>query len=280
MLRIATRGSALARWQAQRVVHLLGESEHELVIVTTTGDVRTDAPIHELGGHGVFVKEVQQAVIDGRADLAVHSAKDLPASTPSDLQLVAIPERADVRDALVGSTLAALGSGAVVGTGAVRRRAQLRSLRPDLVFADLRGNVDTRLAKATQFDAVVLASAALVRLGRTDAISELLDVDVMVPQVAQGALAVECRSDDAMTIALLQTIDDPRLHREVDAERAYLAALGGSCDLPVGALCRTEQSGDLRLRAFLDTPDGPRRADVSGPDPIALGRDAATEVGS
>lgn len=280
MLRIATRGSALARWQAARVVELLGAPEHELVIVTTTGDARTDAPIHQLGGQGVFVKEVQQCVIDGHADVAVHSAKDLPASTPSTLLLAAIPERADVRDALVGSTLADLRPGAVVGTGAVRRRAQLRSVRPDLEFGELRGNVDTRLTKATQFDAVVLASAALGRLGRDDAISELLDIDVMVPQVAQGALAVECRSDDTSTRAALHSIDDPMLHREVDAERAYLAALGGGCDLPVGALCTTEPDGSLRLRAFLDTEAGPRRADVVGSDPIELGGRAADEVRS
>ncbi len=280
MLRIATRGSALARWQAARVVELLGASEHELIIVTTTGDARTDAPIHQLGGQGVFVKEVQRCVIDGHADVAVHSAKDLPASTPSTLLLAAIPERADVRDALVGSKLADLRHGAVVGTGAVRRRAQLRSVRPDLEFGELRGNVDTRLIKATQFDAVVLASAALGRLGRDDAISELLDIDVMVPQVAQGALAVECRSDDTSTRAALHSIDDPKLHREVDAERAYLAALGGGCDLPVGALCTTEPDGNLRLRAFLDTEAGPRRADVVGSDPIELGGRAADEVRS
>ena len=280
MLRIATRGSALARWQAARVVELLGASEHELIIVTTTGDARTDAPIHQLGGQGVFVKEVQRCVIDGHADVAVHSAKDLPASTPSTLLLAAIPERADVRDALVGSKLADLRHGAVVGTGAVRRRAQLRSVRPDLEFGELRGNVDTRLTKATQFDAVVLASAALARLGRDDAISELLDIDVMVPQVAQGALAVECRSDDTSTRAALHSIDDPKLHREVDAERAYLAALGGGCDLPVGALCTTEPDGNLRLRAFLDTEAGPRRADVVGSDPIELGGRAADEVRS
>jgi hydroxymethylbilane synthase len=280
MLRIATRGSALARWQARRVVELLGDPDHDLVIVTTTGDARTDAPIHQIGGQGVFVKEVQQAVIDGHADVAVHSAKDLPASTPSTLLLAAVPERADVRDALVGSTLAELRHGARVGTGAARRRSQLRRLRPDLEFGELRGNVDTRLAKATQFDAVVVASAALARLGRADAISELLDVDTMIPQVAQGALAVECRVDDEDSLASLRAIDDSKLHREIDAERAYLAALGGGCDLPVGALCTTDSDGRLRLRAFLDTDAGPRRADVTGTDPTTLGRTAADAVRS
>ena len=164
-LRVATRGSALARWQAERVVTLLG-GDAELVIITTTGDTRNDTPIHSMGGTGVFVKEVQQAVLDGRADIAVHSAKDLPASAaPEGLVFAAVPERADPRDALVGSTLDALPAGALIGTGSVRRRAQLAALRPDLTFAELRGNIPTRLEKAAGFDAIVVAVAALDRLG-------------------------------------------------------------------------------------------------------------------
>jgi hydroxymethylbilane synthase len=279
MLRVATRGSLLARWQAQRVVELLGEPEHELVIVTTTGDARTDAPIHQLGGQGVFVKEVQQAVLEGRADVAVHSAKDLPAVTADGLVLAAVPERADVRDALVGSTLADLAPGATVATGAVRRRAQLRAARPDLQFAELRGNIDTRLGKAEQFDAGVVAYAALVRLGRTDVVADVLDVDTMIPQVAQGALAVECRADDADAQALLAAIDDAALHREVAAERAFLAALGGGCDLPVGAHATTDASGGLRLHVFLESDGVARRAEARGTDPAAVGAAALAALG-
>ncbi|HEY3673761.1 MAG TPA: hydroxymethylbilane synthase, partial [Acidimicrobiia bacterium] len=231
-LRVATRGSELARWQAHRVATLLGTSTlgigTELVVVSTTGDQRTDIPIHAVGGTGIFVKEVQQAVLDGRADVAVHSAKDLPASdTPDGLVLAAVPERADPRDALVGSTLDALPAGARVATGSVRRRAQLASLRPDLTFAELRGNIATRLERAADYDAIVVAAAALVRLGLDDRADELLAPSVMLPQVAQGALAVECRADDADTLARVVAIDDRLLHDAVDAERAYLAELGG-----------------------------------------------------
>src|SRR5439155_10333410 len=161
-----------ARWQAERVVSLLGD-DAELVIVTTTGDMRADTPIHRMGGTGVFVKEVQQAVLDGRADIAVHSAKDLPATASAPgLVLAAVPERADPRDTLVGATLEGLATGARVGTGSVRRRAQLAALRPDLTFAELRGNMDTRLAKAEELGAVVVAAAALERLGLLDRASE------------------------------------------------------------------------------------------------------------
>jgi hydroxymethylbilane synthase len=282
VLRVATRGSALARWQASRVIELLGNPEHEFVIITTTGDARTDAPIHQLGGQGVFVKEVQQAVLERRADLAVHSAKDLPALTPRGLVIGAIPERADPRDALVGARLADLAPGAIVGTGAVRRRAQLRVARPDLQFGELRGNVDTRITKAAQFDAVVIAVAALQRLERVDVIAEALSVEVMLPQVGQGALAVECRADDDSVVSLLATIDNPRLHTEIGAERAFLARLGGGCDLPVGAFAETDHGGRMTLRVFLETADGARRAEVRGTDPYSLGRAAfeAIQVGA
>ncbi len=279
MLRVATRGSALARWQAERVVALLGNPAHELVIITTVGDVRTDVPIHALGGQGVFVKEVQQAVIENHADIAVHSAKDLPAVTPTELVLGAIPERADPRDALVGCRFAELKAGARIGTGAVRRRAQLAALRPDLAFGELRGNVDTRIEKAAQFDAVVIAAAALHRLGRLDVIAETLAIDVMLPQVGQGALAVECRSDDHATLALLATIDNQRLHREVSTERAFLAVLGGGCDLPVGAYAQTGPDDELELRVFLETAEGARSAEVRGTDPERLGITAASALG-
>ncbi len=241
-LRVATRGSELARWQAARVATLLGD-DVELVIVTTSGDSRTDVPIHAVGGTGIFVKEVQQAVLDGRADLAVHSAKDLPASgAPDGIVLVAVPERADPRDALVGSTLAALPAGARIGTGSVRRRVQLAALRPDLTFAELRGNVPTRLERAVDFDAVVVAAAALERLGHAERATELLEPSVMLPQVGQGALAVECRTDDAETRERLAAIDDTRAHAAVGAERAFLARAGWRLRPPGG------RAGDRRRR--------------------------------
>ena len=199
-LRIATRGSALARWQAEHVASLLAARDPsvavELVIVETAGDRRQDVPIWQMGGKGVFVKEVQAAVLDGRADAAVHSAKDLPSHQIDGLVLVAVPERGEVRDALVGSTLDALPAGARIGTGSARRRAQLADRRPDLTFGSLRGNIPTRLERASGYDAIVVAAVALERLGRTDAVAELLPTEVVLPQVGQGALAVECRTDD------------------------------------------------------------------------------------
>jgi hydroxymethylbilane synthase len=278
-LRVATRGSELARWQARRVATLLG-ADAELVVVSTAGDQRTEVPIHAVGGTGIFVKEVQQAVLDGRADLAVHSAKDLPASDgPEGLVLAAVPERADPRDALVGSTLDALPAGALVATGSVRRRAQLAALRPDLTFAELRGNIATRLARAGEFGAVVVAAAALARLGLTDRADEHLAPSVMLPQVAQGALAVECRAGDDDTLARVIAIDDARAHRCVDAERAYLAELGGGCDLPCGALAAVDGDG-VEVEALLAAPDGHvvLRATARDADPIAAGRAVAATL--
>ncbi len=264
-LRIATRGSALARWQAHHVADLLRGSEPglavELVVVETLGDQALDRPIWELGGQGVFVKEVQAAVLDGRADLAVHSAKDLP-SDPSlalpGLVIAAIPQRGDPRDVLVGSRLADIPPGGRVATGSTRRRVQLVDLRPDLTFAGLRGNIDTRLAQVGEGDvrAVVMAVAALQRLGRAGFVAEVLEPSVMVPQVGQGALAVECRSDDDRTRSRLAPIEHVTSRRAVDAERAFLACLGGGCELPVGAHASEDGDSRLRLRAVLATLDG------------------------
>ncbi len=278
-LRVATRGSELARWQAHRVATLLG-ADTELVVVSTTGDQRADVPIHAVGGTGIFVKEVQQAVLDGRADVAVHSAKDLPASdTPDGLVLAAVPERADPRDVLVGSTLDALPAGARVATGSVRRRAQLAALRPDLTFAELRGNIATRLDRAAEHDAVVVAAAALERLGLADRADEYLEPSVLLPQVGQGSLAVECRSDDDDTLARVVAIDDAPLHVALDAERAYLAELGGGCDLPCGALASLD-GGQVRVEALLAAVDGHvvLRATTRDADPVVAGRAAAAEL--
>ena len=281
MLRAATRGSPLARWQTDRVASLLGVPV-EVIVVQTEGDRRRDVPIDQIGGRGVFVKEVQAAVLDGRADIAVHSAKDLPSSPglqPAGLTLACIPERADPRDCLVGGTLDGLPVGALVATGSTRRRAQLAALRPDLTFTGLRGNIDTRLAKAAsgEVDAVVMAYAALERLGRTDAVTEVLDAEVMVPQVAQGALAVECRENDERTLELLAAIDDADAHANVDCERSFLATLGGACDLPVGALA---SEAGTSISALLATADGRivLRDRRRGSDPIALGHDMASRL--
>jgi hydroxymethylbilane synthase len=283
-LRVATRGSALARWQAERVVARLGVPA-ELVIGSTTGDRDRTSAIHAIGGNGVFVKEVQDAVRRGDADLAVHSAKDLPSQTAPGLALGAVPERADPRNALVGASLATLPAGARVATGSVRRRAQLANLRPDLTFAELRGNIGTRLDKAGGFDAIVIAAAALDRLDAADRIGERLEPSVLLPQVAQGALAIECRADDAETLALLGTVEDPLARAEVDAERAFLEQLGGGCNLPCGALAaaRAATGGTgvtLEIEALLASLDGRLaiRARATGADPAAVGREVATRL--
>ena len=278
-VRVATRGSALARWQAERVVERLG-GDGELVIVVTSGDQRADVPLHTIGGTGVFVKEVQEAVLDGRADIAVHSAKDLPAETPDGLVLGAFPERGDPRDALVGSTLDDLPTGAVVATGSVRRRAQLANRRPDLGFAELRGNMQTRLDKAADFGAIVVASAALDRLDLADRIDERLEIADMVPQVGQGALAVECRADDDATRVRLAAIDDREVRDAVEAERAFLGELGSGCSLPVGAHARVAADRSIAIEGLLASYDGARvcRSSMTGADPRATGRALAAAL--
>jgi hydroxymethylbilane synthase len=275
-LRIATRGSRLALWQAERVAGLLG-GDVELVVVSTTGDQRADVPIWTIGGTGVFVKEVQQAVLEGRADLAVHSAKDLPSETAAGLVLAAVPERADPRDALVGARLDDIPAGGRIGTGSVRRQAQLAALRPDLRFESLRGNIETRVAKARDFDAVVVALAALERLGLAAKAAEVLEPARMLPQVAQGALAVECRAGDDATAARLAALDHPAARRAVEAERAFLRRLGGGCDLPCGALAEARGDGTVAIEVLLATLDGKAvlRVAHEGPEPEAVGTEAA-----
>jgi len=270
-LRVATRGSELARRQTDLVLARLAV-EAEIVVVTTTGDQRTDTPIHTLGGTGVFVKEVQEAVLEGRADVAVHSAKDLPSVTAPGLVLAAIPERGDPRDALVGGMLDELPTGARVGTGSVRRRAQLAHRRDDLTFGELRGNIGTRLEKAVQFDAIVMAAVALDRLGLAGRIAERLDPAVMLPQVGQAAIAVECRADDRETLDALIAIDDADAHAAVTAERAFLEQLGGGCNLPCAAYA-TVVDGVIEIDALLASLDGrvALRAHESGADPEAVG---------
>ncbi len=282
VLRAATRTSALARGQTGIVAGLLAEAcgaATEPVAVSTTGDRRAGAPIHTMGGKGVFVKEVQAAVLDGRADIAVHSAKDLPSSTPEGLMLAAVPRRGDPRDALVGCRLAELPAGATVATGSVRRRAQLAHLRPDLSFAELRGNIATRLKRAAGFDAIVMAAVALQRLGLEPDVVDVLDPDDFVPQAGQGAIAVECRATDRETLKMLAAIEHQPSRRAVDAERAFLAELGGDCTLPAGA--HATNSGDrVELTGLLASIDGSRliRDTRGGRDPEVLGRAVARHL--
>jgi hydroxymethylbilane synthase len=276
VLRAATRGSPLARWQADHVASLLAPVEVEAVVVTTTGDRDRTTPLAEIGGKGVFVKEVQAAVLEGRADFAVHSAKDLPAVTPDGLVIVAVPERADPRDALVGRALADLPAGATIATGSARRQSQLAAHRPDLTFVGLRGNMDTRIAAAADHGAVVVAMAALDRLGRSDQAAEVLDPSIVLPQVGQGTLAVECRSDDVTTRDLLAGIDHEPSHRTLRAERAFLDELGGDCDLPAGAFAQVDGDG-VTVEGVLAALDGQvlLRHVVADADPEAAGRAVA-----
>lgn len=281
-IRIATRGSALARWQAERVATLLAEPV-EYVIVTSEGDRRRDVPIHEIGGIGVFTAAIQDAVLSGGADIAVHSAKDLPARTHDGLALVAIPERADARDALVGARLDECAPGATIATGSVRRRSQLAALRPDLNFCELRGNIETRIERSRATGAGVVAYAALQRLGRTNEVAEVLATDLMVPQVGQGALAVECRANDDAMIERLRAIDDGELHAAVAAERAFLAMLGSGCLLPCGGWARPSGEGLLIMDAYFGTTDGEIAIRVSerampGETPAEFGSRVGTRV--
>ncbi len=297
-LRLATRGSPLALAQARRVAGLLEAIgvASLLVVVETEGDKRVDVPLDRLGGRGVFVKEVQAAVLRGSADAAGHSAKDLPASSEhlvGGLVLGAFPERADPRDVLVGGALGSLSTGSMVATGSARRRAQLANLRPDLVFTGLRGNLATRLRAVGTggVAAVVVAKAALDRLAwapKAGTPIEVLEPEVMIPQVGQGVLAVECRADDEVTHQALAAIDDLAVRALVTAERAFLSELGGGCTLPVGAHAvfagaGTEPTpgqnvcGPIQLTGMLASGDGRvvLRHRLFGERPEDLGRAVA-----
>lgn len=252
----------------------------ELVPVETSGDRQQSVPIHEIGGQGVFVKEVDAAVSEGRADAAVHSAKDLPSDLGAGTVLAAAPARGDARDALVGCRLAALPPGARVATGAVRRRAQLAFIRPDLVFAELRGNVGTRLERRPPNGAVVVAKAALDRLGFSHRADEVLSPTVLLPQVGQGTIAVTARAGDEATLALLAAIDDAATRRLLEAERSFLAALGGGCDLPVGAYGELNESGGIHLEGMVASLDGHVvvRSVIEGDEAAPLGLELAMAV--
>ena len=288
-LTFATRPSALARWQTQWVARALESAHPGLTcheeIITTRGDKVLDKPLPEIGGKGLFTQELEAALLSGRVDAAVHSLKDLPTEMPAGLTVGAVPPRAEVRDALVsarGYTLETLPQGAVVGTSSLRRAAQLLAARPDLQIRPLRGNVDTRVRKALegQYDAVVLAGAGLVRLGLTEHISQWLPLEVMLPAPGQGALAVQCRADDKATLSLLAAIDDPATRAAVEAERAFLSALGGGCAVPVAAYAEPLPDGKMHLRGFVGSPTGQGfwRGEAVGAEPHALGQALAARA--
>ena len=287
---IATRGSELALWQAHHVkdrLEALG-CAIELSVIKTTGDKILDRPLAEVGGKGLFVKEIEQALQDGAADLAVHSMKDVPADLAPGLVMAAVSEREDVRDALVsrgGVRFADLPAGARVGTSSLRRVCQLRALRGDLVFVPLRGNVPTRIDKVTsgQVDAAVLAAAGLHRLGRAGQVSELFDPALVIPAGGQGALGIETRAGDPAIIDVVRrAIHHPADAACVAAERGLLARLGGSCQTPLAAHARLIEPGTLELRALVGRPDGSEilRAERVGSvvDPAALGSALGTEL--
>lgn len=286
MIRIGSRGSLLARWQAEHVQALLRAKGRDcrIEIITTTGDRVQDRRLESVGGKGAFLKEIEEAMLAGEVDLAVHSLKDVPTALPAGLRLCAILERADPRDALVsarGARFRDLPAGSVIGTSSLRRQCQVRALRPDLQVEDLRGNVDTRVRKLRdgRCDAILLALAGLSRLGRADEATEVLDPGTFVPAPGQGAIALECRSEDAAVAAAVAPLDHAPTAREVEAERSLLQALGGGCNVPLGAHAATE-GRELRLTAFVGRADGSSlvRGERTGADPGAVGRGLADDL--
>jgi hydroxymethylbilane synthase len=264
-LRLGTRGSALALWQANwtktGLEHRWPGLRVELVPIKTTGDRMLDVPLAKIGGKGLFTKEIDEALLDGRIDLAVHSVKDVPYQLPDGIEIAAIPEREDARDAFIssGSLLQDLHAGARIGTSSLRRQVQLRHRFPALNLVTLRGNVDTRLRKlaAGEFDGIVLAVAGLKRLGHDHRITQILDDDIMISAVGQGALAIVCRSPDASTRSVVQVLDDRASRTAVMAERGLLRALGGSCQIPVAGKA-TLQGERLTIKGLIASLDGTR----------------------
>ena len=284
----ATRPSALARWQTSFVCGALQVAwpglQCQEVIITTQGDRILDRPLPEIGGKGLFTKELESELLAGRVHAAVHSLKDLPVEDALGLATGAIPPRAEARDALVsakGYTLHSLPEGARVGTSSLRRSAQLLARRPELQIDALRGNVDTRLRRALagQFDAIVLAGAGLARLGLESFISEWLPLEVMLPAPGQGALAVQCRADDAETLRYLAALEDPATRKATAAERAFLIGLGGGCSLPIAAYARLE-GDEIVMDALAASPDGKRMVRLYGwgKDPYELGSSLASQA--
>ena len=287
-LLLGTRSSALALWQTDHVSQRLNEASPGLDIralpLSTLGDREVDAVLSDLGG-AAFSSEIDRALLEGRIGAAVHSLKDLPIQDNTGIVTAAILSRDDPRDALVSAReggLASLPSGATVGTSSPRRRAQILDFRDDVVVEPVRGNVETRISKAIDgpLDAVVLAAAGLNRLGLTEHVRELLPIERFLPAPGQGALAVQCRVDDHEARALLALVDEPDVRAEVDAERAFLSALGGGCSLPVGALARRVEGAPLELHGFVGALNGVEsiRVSASGEDPLELGHALAEQA--
>ncbi len=281
-LKLGTRGSLLALWQAnwtKSAIERHHDVDVDLVRIKTTGDQILDVPLAEVGGKGLFTKELDEALLDGRVDLVVHSMKDLPYQLPPGILLSAVPAREDRRDALVsdGRNLAALPAGARIGTSSLRRQVQLKHRFGELDVVPLRGNVDTRLGKfdAGEYDGIILAAAGLKRLGHGSRITELLEDEVMLSAIGQGALALVCRSDDSSTEEVLRTLDHPNTHTAVLAERSLSAFLNGSCQVPIGGNARLD--GDrLVLKGLIGSLDGTKIIT----DSVTGGADAAEEIGA
>ncbi|TEU13563.1 MAG: hydroxymethylbilane synthase [Anaerolineales bacterium] len=287
---VGSRGSDLALWQTHWVIARLQQArpdiEFRIQRITTRGDVVRDRALSQVGGKGLFVKEIEAALLAGEIDLAVHSLKDMPTEQPEGLTISAVTAREDPRDVLVsrlGLKLAKLPQGARVGTSSLRRAAQLRASRPDLQIVDLRGNVDTRLRKATteEYDAVVLAAAGVIRLRYSDRITEYLSPKVMLPAAGQGALCVEVRTDDEATRTLISIVHDPLTDAAVMAERVFLTRMGGGCQVPIAAY-GIVNADELWLRGLVASPDGSRllRHELRGSwtEPVVLGQALAEEM--
>jgi hydroxymethylbilane synthase len=286
-LRIGSRGSQLALWQANHIAALLRGRGHEveIEIIHTTGDKITDVSLAMVGTKGMFTKEIEEALAAGRVDLAVHSLKDLPTELPSGFEIAAITEREDPRDAFCSLHYASfqeLPPRARVGTSSLRRQAQLKAVRPDLDIHPLRGNVDTRLRKLErgEYDAIILASAGLKRLGKMELVKQIIPVEVMCPAAGQGALGIEIRRGDTATRQHLEFLNDPAARAATTCERALLNRLGGGCQVPIGALAEIRKTGKLHLESVVADPDGSKvvRDSRDGDDPEKLGNDAGTAL--
>lgn len=288
-IRVATRKSQLAltqtKWVIQALKQLSPELEFELVPVTTKGDKILDVTLAKVGGKGLFVSEIEQQLQNNNADLAVHSMKDMPAQLAPGLILGGVPPREDPRDALVsrtGRTLRELPHGAVVGTSSLRRGAQIKAFRPDLQIASIRGNIDTRLGKLHngEFDAIILASSGLIRMGWADKITEFLEPDVCLPAVGQGILGIECRESDLSVRSLLERFTDETAKLQALAERSLLKTLNGSCQVPIAGYATLRKSGELELFGLVASDDGHRviRAQSTGTQPEALGRQVGEQL--
>jgi len=282
-LRIGSRGSQLALWQAHHIRAFLIQRGHqvEIEIIRTTGDKITDVALAQVGAKGMFTKEIEEALAEERVDLAVHSLKDLPTEGPEGFEIAAITRREDPRDVFCSlryASLEELPQEALVGTSSLRRQAQLKALRPDLEIHPLRGNVDTRLRKleAGEYDAVILAAAGVRRLGKTDFVRQVIAPEILCPAAGQGALAIEIRAADLSTRQHLEFLEDAATRAATTCERALLRALGGGCQVPIGALAQARED-ELHLDALVARPDGSKllRESADGPDPVRVGEQVA-----